>query len=187
MAEVLRRFVVLHAFLLWQGGFVVYGGVVVPVGTEVLGSDTRQGFVTQQVTNWLNGFGLLWCAALAWDCLMVRGDAVRGWLVAACAGLLVVLVTTHPLMDSLLDADGESVLDRGRFRRLHQLYLGVSTLHWLLALVVAWRTIVAWRRHDRQSTSPPGPLSDAERGRQTRSAGDLNPLAPLSASERGRG
>ena len=158
MAEILRRFVVLHAFLLWQGGFVVYGGVVVPVGADRLGSDTLQGFITQQVTHWLNGFGVVWCAALAWDCVVVRGDALRGWLVALCAALLVVLVATHPLMDSLLDADAETVRDRVRFRRLHQLYLGVSTLHWLLAMLVAWRTLAAWRRLD---SRPPEKDADA--------------------------
>ena len=82
MSEIARRFVVLHAFLLWQGGFVVYGGVVVPVGAEVLGSDRLQGFVTQQVTGWLNLFGVAWCAALAWDCYAVRGDRLRGVTVA---------------------------------------------------------------------------------------------------------
>ena len=150
MSEIARRFVVLHAFLLWQGGFVVYGGVVVPVGAEVLGSDRLQGFVTQQVTGWLNLFGVAWCAALAWDCLAVRGDRLRAVAVMVCAALLLVLFAVHPQMDALLDADTQSVLDRKLFRRLHQVYLGVSTLHWLLALLVAWRTLVAWRRFDSQ-------------------------------------
>ena len=148
MSEIARRFVVLHAFLLWQGGFVVYGGVVVPVGAEVLGSDRLQGFVTQQVTGWLNLFGVAWCAALAWDCYAVRGDRLRAVLVAICAALLLVLFAAHPQMDALLDGDAQSVLDRKLFRRWHQLYLGVSTLHWLLALAVAWRTLRAWRRFD---------------------------------------
>jgi len=152
MREIARRFVVLHAFLLWQGGFVVYGGVVVPVGAEQLGSDTLQGFITQQVTVWLNAFGVLWCAALAWDCHAVRGDALRGWAVALCAALLVVLLAVHPQMDALLDEESQAVLDRTLFRRLHQVYLGVSTLHWLLAMLVAWRTLRAWRRLD--STPP---------------------------------
>ena len=150
MSEIARRFVVLHAFLLWQGGFVVYGGVVVPVGTEVLGSDRLQGFVTQQVTGWLNLFGVAWCVALAFDCHAVRGDRLRGVAVAVCAALLVVLFAVHPLMDALLDGDTQSVLDRKLFRRLHQAYLGVSTLHWLLAMLVAWRTLRAWRRFDSQ-------------------------------------
>ena len=148
MVEISRRFLVVHAFLLWQGGFVVYGGVVVPVGAEQLGSDRLQGFITQQVTVWLNAFGVVWCAALAWDCLAVRGDRWRGRLVAFCAVLLVVLFAVHPEMDALLDADAGAVLDRKLFRRWHQLYLGVSTLHWVLAMLVAWRTLRAWRRFD---------------------------------------
>ena len=154
MPEIARRFVVLHAFLLWQGGFVVYGGVVVPAGAEVLGSDRLQGFVTQQVTVWLNLFGVAWCAALAWDCHAVRGDRLRAGLVAVCAALLIVLFAAHPQMDALLDGDAQSVLDRKLFRRWHQLYLGVSTLHWLLALAVAWRTLRAWRRFDSSLPHP---------------------------------
>ena len=148
MPELLRRFAVLHAFLLWQGGFVVYGGVVVPAGTEVLGSDRLQGFVTQQVTVWLNAFGVAWCVALAWDCAAIRGDRLRAALVAVCAALLVALFLAHPQMDALLDGDEQSILDRKLFRRWHQFYLGVSTLHWLLAMLVAWRTLRAWRRFD---------------------------------------
>lgn len=148
MSEIARRFVVVHAFAFWQGGFVVYGGVVVPVGTAVLGSDRLQGFVTQQVTGWLNLLGVAWCVALAWDCHAVRGDRLRVALVAVCAALLAVLFAVHPAMDALLDGETQKVLDRKLFRRLHQVYLGVSTLHWLLAMAVAWRTLLAWRRFD---------------------------------------
>ncbi len=154
MPEIARRFLVLQAFLLWQGGFVVYGGVVVPIGAGVLGSETLQGFVTQRVTLWLNGFAALWCVALAWDCLAVRGDALRGWLVAICAAGVLTLIGLHAAMDAHLDAEDMKVLDRAAFARLHVAYLCVSTLHWLLALVVAWRTLTAWRRVDRRASLP---------------------------------
>jgi hypothetical protein len=154
MPEMVRRFLVLQAFLLWQGGFVVYGGVVVPVGAAVLGSETLQGFITQRVTLWLNGFAALWCVALAWDCLAVRGDALRGRLVAACAVGVLTLVGLHAAMDAHLDAEAMTVIDRAAFARLHMAYLGVSTLHWLLALAVAWRTLAVWRRADRRASPP---------------------------------
>ena len=51
---ILRRFLVLIALFFWQGGFTFYAAVVVPVGQQVLHSHLRQGFVTQQVTNYLN-------------------------------------------------------------------------------------------------------------------------------------
>ena len=49
-ARALRRFIVLVALCFWQGGFTFYAGVVVPVGTDVLGSSLKQGFVTRRVT-----------------------------------------------------------------------------------------------------------------------------------------
>ena len=40
-----------------------YGGVVVPVGGRILGSETEQGFITQAVTNYLNLAGAV-CLAM---------------------------------------------------------------------------------------------------------------------------
>lgn len=48
---------------IWQGGFMFYGGVVVPTGAAVLGSEVEQGFITQSVTNYLNLAGGV-CAVL---------------------------------------------------------------------------------------------------------------------------
>jgi len=53
MIVVIRRMVLLVSLMFWQGGLMFYGGVVVPVGGRVLGSETKQGFVTQSVTNHL--------------------------------------------------------------------------------------------------------------------------------------
>ena len=38
-----RRMVLLITLMFWQGGFMFYGAVVVPVGAEVLGSHRAQG------------------------------------------------------------------------------------------------------------------------------------------------
>lgn len=43
---------------LWLGGLTFYAGIVVPIGTEIVGG-TEQGFVTQRVTNWLNALGVV--------------------------------------------------------------------------------------------------------------------------------
>ncbi|MGL6074432.1 MAG: hypothetical protein ACRC8S_09760 [Fimbriiglobus sp.] len=140
----LRRFVVIYAFLLWQGGFVFYGAVVVPIGSDVLGSDRPQGFITQRVTVWLNFFGLVWCAALTWDCLSHR-DRWRGWLVLVSLVLQLALFAIHWEMTTYLDFDTETVTSRLTFRRWHQVYLTISTAHWLMAIVVLWRTLRLWR------------------------------------------
>ena len=46
---VVRRFVVVQALLLWQGGFLFYAAIVVPVGTDELGSAFAQGKITARV------------------------------------------------------------------------------------------------------------------------------------------
>ena len=43
---VLRRFMLLVSLMFWQGGFMFYGGVVVEVGSRILGSELEQGFIT---------------------------------------------------------------------------------------------------------------------------------------------
>ena len=48
--QVMARFLSLCAFAFWQGGFVFYSGVVVPIGSDELG-DTVQGFITRGGTN----------------------------------------------------------------------------------------------------------------------------------------
>ena len=54
MIQVIRRMLLLVSLMFWQGGFMFYGGVVVPVGARILGSEREQGFITQSVTNYLN-------------------------------------------------------------------------------------------------------------------------------------
>lgn len=53
-----RTFLLFQAWLAWQGGFFFYAAVVVPIGSDVLGSPITQGFVTQEVTRWLNILGV---------------------------------------------------------------------------------------------------------------------------------
>ena len=63
----LRRFLVLVALMFWLGGFTFYAAVVVPVGQEDLGSHLEQGFITRQVTKYLNLSGAIALLLLAWD------------------------------------------------------------------------------------------------------------------------
>jgi hypothetical protein len=67
-----RRWLLLWALMFWQGGFTSYGGVVVPVGSAVLGSEQEPGFITRSVTNYLNLAGAVALAVWGWDLMTMR-------------------------------------------------------------------------------------------------------------------
>ncbi|MEO2092357.1 MAG: hypothetical protein ABGY75_23135 [Gemmataceae bacterium] len=153
-----RRFLVFQAFLLWQGGFVFYAGVVVPVGTEVLGDALRQGAVTQQVTNWLNLIGLIWHGLFAWDVFAGadpsrRRRRWRAGLWAVSLALLAGLAGLHPKLDAMFDGDTISRGDRATFYLWHETYLCLSTAHWVLGLANAGLTLAAWAASPRDSAT----------------------------------
>lgn len=157
----LRRFLVVQAFAVWQGGFVFYSAVVVPVGTGVLGSAAVQGEITRPVTDWLNLLGGVWAAVFLWE-LLADADPSRprrrlrwlGW--AAAVGLLAALALMHLKLDSLFDEDGRRT-DVLAFRRWHIAYLWASTVHWLLGLLLAWLTVRAWGATTTPLARPPAP------------------------------
>ncbi|HSQ58530.1 MAG TPA: hypothetical protein VLM40_22610, partial [Gemmata sp.] len=72
-----RRFVVLQLLLVWQGGFLFYAAVVVPAGTQVLGSAAAQGPITSRVTDWLNVLGIVALLTMAWDLNYSRDGSSR--------------------------------------------------------------------------------------------------------------
>jgi hypothetical protein len=147
--------VVLIALMFWQGGFTFYAAVVVPIGQGVLQSHLEQGFITRQVTNYLNVSGAVALLCLAWDGMASKDPAairrrVRwiAWLVMVLS--LAMLVWLHGSLDQLLDPENKSLLDRRPFRSLHRLYLWISTLQWVFAVVYSSLTLAAWRREDRE-------------------------------------
>jgi hypothetical protein len=158
MALTLRRFLVVQALLLWQGGFLFYASFVVPAGTQLLGA-AGQGAITARVTDTLNIVGFVSLAVIAVDlsftCDPNRRRTARRWWIwvvaLACQGLLVYL---HLLLDALMDDDRRRVLIGTAFRPLHGAYLWVSTVQWVAGLLLVWATLRAWRAEDRREEEP---------------------------------
>src|SRR5207249_5735772 len=105
--RLIRRYLVVAALMFWQGGFTFYAGVVVPIGQEMFGKE--QGFLTREVTDYLNLSGAVALLLLAWDSAVVPDPPLRralrwlAWVVMAAG--LAVLVWLHPHLDQYLDLD----------------------------------------------------------------------------------
>ncbi|AGA28564.1 hypothetical protein [Singulisphaera acidiphila] len=162
--SILRRLLLIWTLIFWQGGFMFYGGVVVPVGSRILGSDQEQGWITQSVTNYLNVAGAVCLIAWGWDVFAERVASPGGrrlrwlswWFLVLALGVLAWL---HLRMDDLLDLDGFLILDRRRFRSFHQWYLSVSTAQWVVSIMLSSLTIRSWSEGDAAqsggATAPP--------------------------------
>jgi hypothetical protein len=152
----LRRFLILVLFMFWQGGFTFYTAVVVPIGTDVLGSALDQGWITRRVTVHLNQASAVALAVLAWD-ICVEADPVSRrrrlrWLVwALLAAALVALIWIHAQLNALMDPDLSRLLNRSAFRTLHRLYLWTSTFQWGCSLVAVFLMLRAWQAADERT------------------------------------
>jgi hypothetical protein len=143
-----RRFLVVQALLLWQGGFLFYAAVVVPIGTQTLGA-FAQGRVTRDVTDVLNLIGAIALAALAWDqWANVESPSCRRtrWaLWAVLASMLAGLFVLHSAVGRHVEfAAGGRVTDYPAFYRWHRVYLYVSTVQWVAGLAYTAVTLRAW-------------------------------------------
>jgi hypothetical protein len=151
----LRRLLVLQVLLLWQGGFLFYTAVVVPVGTTVLGSAAAQGAITAHVTDTLNLIGVLTLLILAAELGLTHDPSVRRttarwwcwWILFVAQGLLLYF---HRLLDAFMDPSRTHVVIRPPFYPVHRLYLWASTAQWLVCLVLVWLTLLAWHAEDRE-------------------------------------
>jgi hypothetical protein len=153
MMTMVRRFVVLAAIMLWQGGFTFYGAFVVPIGSEILGSHQKQGWITRSVTDYLNLTGAVALGVWAWDIGKTRDASLWRWRLRW--GLWLVLVLTlgllawlHVWLDEFLDFETFCILNREQFRYLHGWYLNISTVQWGGSLVLLATTLLAWRCED---------------------------------------
>jgi hypothetical protein len=149
----LRRFLVLVALMFWQGGFLFYAAVVVPIGQSVLGSHFEQGMITRQVTTYLNLAGCVSLFILGWDIRASKAFSRRGRLISwtVMAICLVALMALHEHLAQLIDTEAHELLEPHVFRLGHRIYLWVSTLQWVAGLVFTGWTLKAWRAQDRSS------------------------------------
>lgn len=148
-----RRFLVLAALMFWQGGFIFYASVVVPIGQDQLGH-FDQGLITRRVTNYLNLAGAVALVVLAGEAALISDSSkLRRWgRWAAWAGmalLLAALVWLHPRLEQLIDLDQERLVDRAAFRPLHRTYLWLSTVQWAIAIIYTLLILRGWREEDR--------------------------------------
>jgi hypothetical protein len=120
---------------IWWGAFTFYAGVVVPTGMRVLGSHTEMGFITQQVTIYLNIFSViifLIYAYLLKNQEVKESSLVEEITVISLIGFQLLLFLLHSYQTDLLDFTNQKVLDYDAFYLLHRIYLIVETLIWIV-------------------------------------------------------
>jgi hypothetical protein len=140
----------------WMGGFTFYALIVIPTAQKVLGGDRDVGFITQQVTRWLNliGAGVL---------LIVLGLLAAGWrerparLRFGLAGTWAIMAVsqvglflTHPLIDRFLEAQGHKLHNYDAFDKMHTVYLVIATVQWSAAMLQIWLMLLGWRVQDQE-------------------------------------
>lgn len=114
----------------WWGGLCFYAIVVVPIGTEVIGT-VEQGFVTQQVTQWHNALSIVFLV-----CLLVEAYCRSSrtlWTIGA--GLLALglgLVGWHYHLSNMMDFEDQSV--PSNFYTEHAIYLWMTATEWGIGL-----------------------------------------------------
>jgi hypothetical protein len=152
---ILRRFLALVALIFWQGGFTFYAAVVVPVGQQVLGSHLEQGFITREVTWYMNIAGAVALAVLAGEMLasdqsLQLRNKWRWALWIGMVGALFVLVIAHARLNAFIDVDAHAITERAHFRVLHRIYLWISTLQWVFGWIYLWLMLKSWSKEDQK-------------------------------------
>jgi hypothetical protein len=116
----------------WWGGLCFYAVVVVPIGTDSIGS-VDQGFITQRVTWWHN---LIFAAFLV--CLAVEAYRRRHrtlWAFAfALTTIDIALILWHARLTQMMDFDSRSV--PGHFYGEHAVYLWITAAEWGLGILL---------------------------------------------------
>jgi hypothetical protein len=155
VAALLRRLLVIAGLMFWTGGFTFYAAIVVPIGTDVLGSAAAQGQITRQVAARINQSGIVALAVFALDIAVTRskrGLKIGRW--AAWLGMVAIMVALmmlYPHLDHMFHgeiAQFDNAAERAAFRPWHRLYLWTISVQWGIAVLFALLTLAAWRSAD---------------------------------------
>jgi hypothetical protein len=131
------RMLFVIALAIYLGGFTFYSLAVIPILHERLASAFEAGLITQEVTNALNGLGVI-TLSLGWLACWAEGRSLphdgrgRVWQWSALAVSSICLVALF-VLHGVLDRKLESGTGLG-FYRWHRAYLWASTIQWIANL-----------------------------------------------------
>jgi hypothetical protein len=150
-----RRVGVLIGLLFWQGGFLFYAAVVVPVGRSVLRRQLEfMGRITSDVTNYLNLIGAFALLLLLWDALAAEPSAwrriVRQLLWSSMVLCQALLVWLHLRLDEQFRGVLPSA-EAASFHLTHRIYLWTSTVQWAAGMAFLVLSVRAWSAQDQQA------------------------------------
>jgi len=149
----LRRLLVVQMLMLWMGGFVFYTAVVVPIGTEVLGSALEQSRITRWVSRSINLIGIATLAVLLIETACCRPARRAGIVMLVCtlsmAILTTVLIGVRNHMLTLVNFDAMVIVNREELHGWHRVYLWTISLQWAISVVYLLTMLSAWRSIDR--------------------------------------
>ncbi len=161
----IHRTLLIASFAIWFGGFGFYAAIVVPAGTEVLGSSHAQGMITRKVTESMNVFCAIAVAMMliesvvAWRRSRISDRAILSGLALGILALLIALFVLHPIMNQMIDSKTEVIHDRKQFYSLHRSYLWLSTVQWAAGWIWLSILIKCWHTNDGVS-HPTGTAND---------------------------
>ena len=130
---------------IWWGAFTFYSGIVVTVGMQVLGSHLQMGFITQQVTVYLNIFSLIVFISYIY-CLhneeFTANSLVEQIAAISIVGFQLLLFLLHFYLTDLLDFEKHLIINQDNFYLLHRIYLIIETVIWLVISILIIKGIV---------------------------------------------
>ncbi len=120
------------AWGVWWGGLCFYAVVVVPIGTDEIGT-VDQGFITQRVTWWHNLMTGVFLGCLAVEAFRRRSGTLL-FSTIALGAIETALVFWHARLTGIMDFHDKSV--PGSFYGQHAVYLWITAAEWTLGIIL---------------------------------------------------